>query len=127
MIKAYFMASMITLQHGDARKLWLLDFDYLTLISKVAKVLRAKHYRPISLVQSFSKLITKILENILAPLLNSLVAVNQSAFVRERCLHNNFILVQQTIKHIHQRKVPSLFLKLDISKAFDSVFWSFSF
>jgi len=35
------------------------------------------------------------------------------------------MLVQQTIKVLHRRKIASLFLKLDISKAFDSVAWSF--
>ena len=35
------------------------------------------------------------------------------------------MLVQQTIKILHRRKISSLFLKLDISKAFDSVDWSF--
>ena len=35
------------------------------------------------------------------------------------------MLVQQTIKVLHHRKISSLFLKLDISKAFDSVDWSF--
>lgn len=42
-----------------------------------------------------------------------------------RCIHDNFMLVQQTIKVLHRRKVASLFLKLDISKAFDSVNWAF--
>ena len=35
------------------------------------------------------------------------------------------MLVQQTIKVLHRRKISSLFLKLDISKAFDSVAWTF--
>jgi len=34
------------------------------------------------------------------------------------------MLVQQTIKVLHRRKISSLFLKLDISKAFDSVDWA---
>ena len=63
--------------------------------------------------------------NQLAPFLDSLVAVNQSAFIRGRCIHDNYILVQQTIKLLHNQKIPSLFLKLDILKAFDSVSWSF--
>lgn len=63
--------------------------------------------------------------NRLAPLLNDLVAANQSAFICGRCIHDNYILVQQTIKLLHHRQVLSLFLKLDISKAFDSVSWSF--
>ena len=35
------------------------------------------------------------------------------------------MLVQQTIKTLHHRKISCLFLKLDISKAFDSVDWAF--
>ena len=66
-----------------------------------------------------------MMANRLAPLLDSMVTSNQSAFIRGRCLHDNFMLVQQTIKVLHRRKIASLFLKLDISKAFDSVAWSF--
>jgi len=54
-----------------------------------------------------------------------MVAANQSAFIRGRCIHDNFILVQQTVKVLHRQNMPSLFLKLDISKAFDSVSWAF--
>lgn len=82
-------------------------------------------FRPISLVHSFAKLITKVVANRLAPFLNSLVANTQCAFVRGRSIRDNFILVQQTIKSLHMQKVPSLFFKLDISKAFDSVSWPF--
>jgi len=85
----------------------------------------AKDYRPISLVHSFAKLVTKMMANRLAPYLDKLVATNQSAFTRGRCIHDNYMLVQQTIKILHRRKISSLFLKLDISKAFDSVDWSF--
>jgi hypothetical protein len=54
-----------------------------------------------------------------------MVAANQSASVRGRSIHDNFMLVQQTIKALHKWKIASLFLKLDISKAFDSVSWAF--
>lgn len=57
--------------------------------------------------------------------LNSMISTNQSSFVRGRCIHDNFILVQQTVKLLHRQRVPSLFLKLDISKAFGSVSWVF--
>ena len=119
------MAAIIMLQQGDARKLWLLNSAYMALIPKKAEAIAAHDYRPISLVHSFAKLITKIMANRLAPLLNSMVAASQSAYIRGRCIHDNFILVQQTIKLLQKRKIPSLFLKLDISKAFDSVSWSF--
>jgi hypothetical protein len=35
------------------------------------------------------------------------------------------MLVQQTMKVLHRHKISSLFLKLDISKAFDSLAWAF--
>ena len=105
--------------------LGLLNSAYLTLIPKKADAVEAKDYRPISLVHSFAKLVTKMMANRLAPQLDSLVASNQSAFIRGRCIHDNYMLVQQTIKILHRRKISSLFLKLDISKAFDSVDWAF--
>ena len=36
-----------------------------------------------------------------SPLLDSMVAANQSAFIRGRCIHDNFMLVQKTIKVLH--------------------------
>jgi len=124
-IKTDFIAALITLQQGGAMTLELLNSAYLTLIPKKAEAWEAKDYRPISLVHSFAKLVTKLMANRLAPLLDSMVATNQSAFIRGRCIHDNFMLVQQTIKVLHRRKISSLFLKLDISKAFDSVAWPF--
>lgn len=76
-------------------------------------------------MHSFAKLVTKVLANRLAKKLNLMISTNQSVFIRGRCIHANFILVQQTVKLLHGQKVPSLFLKLDISKAFDSVSWAF--
>jgi hypothetical protein len=55
---------------------------HLTLIPGKDEALIAKDFRPISLVHSFAKLVTKIMGNRLAPLLHSLVATNQSAFIQ---------------------------------------------
>jgi hypothetical protein len=84
-----------------------------------------KDFRPISLVYSFAKLITKILANRLAPRLNELVSPNQSAFIKGRFIQDNFMLVQQTSRLFHQQRMSRLLLKLDITKAFDSVSWPF--
>ena len=65
-----------SIHQGDLRHLELLNSAYLTLIPKKLEALEAKDYRPISLVHSFAKLVTKLLANRLAPLLNTLVATN---------------------------------------------------
>ncbi|XP_020163673.1 uncharacterized protein [Aegilops tauschii subsp. strangulata] len=74
---------------------------------------------------SFRKIFSKVLANRLAPLLPTLVSKCQSAFVQKCPIHNNFLHVQNHIKDLHRRNIPGLFLKLDISKAFDSVNWAF--
>jgi len=76
-------------------------------------------------VHSFAKLVTKIIANRLAPLLKDLISPNQSAFVKGRCIHDNFVLVQQTAKVLHKQKEPRVLLILDITKSFYSVSWSF--
>uniref|UniRef100_A0A0A9B3W4 Reverse transcriptase domain-containing protein n=1 Tax=Arundo donax TaxID=35708 RepID=A0A0A9B3W4_ARUDO len=124
-IKGDLMMALTALYNGDQRMLGMLNSAYLTLIPKKPDAIRVGDYRPISLVHSFAKLITKILANPLAPKLNELVSTNQSAFIQRRCIQDNFFLVQQTARFLHHQKDPRILLKLDISKAFDSVQWPF--
>jgi hypothetical protein len=80
-------------------------------------------FRPISLVHSVVKILSKILASRLALRLPEMVSSNHSAFVKKRCIHDNFVLVQGIVKKLHKEKTPVLFLKLDIAKAFDSISW----
>jgi hypothetical protein len=86
---------------------------------------QVKDFRPISLVHSFAKLVTKILANRLAKRLTEMVSPSQSAFIKGRFIQDNFMLVQQTSRLFHQQNMPRLLFKLDIAKAFDSVSWPF--
>jgi hypothetical protein len=47
------------------------------------------------------------------------------AFIKKRCIHDDFMYVSQVVKDLYKIKIPSLFMKLDISKAFDSINWPF--
>jgi hypothetical protein len=103
----------------------LLNSAYITLIPKKDEVCQVKDFRPISLVHSFAKLITKLLANRLAGHLDNMVPQNQSAFIKGKSILDNSMLVQQTTNMLHQKKCARIHLKLDITKAFDSVSWPF--
>jgi hypothetical protein len=53
------------------------------------------------------------------------VSRGQSTFIRERSIHDNFQYVQGAIRHFHRSKTSMLFIKLDITKAFNSVRWEY--
>jgi hypothetical protein len=98
---------------------------HVVLIPKVSDPQNVLDYRPIILSHSFAKIVSKILTNRLGPELNHLISVNQTAFIKSRCIHDNFLYVQQVVQDLHKKKILSLFINLDISKAFDIVSWSY--
>ncbi|WVZ67810.1 LOW QUALITY PROTEIN: hypothetical protein U9M48_016840 [Paspalum notatum var. saurae] len=82
-------------------------------------------YRPISLIHSFAKIISKVLAMRLAPHMDNLVSPSQSAFIKKRNIHESFLAVCNAVRRLHRNRVPALFFKLDITKAFDSVRWEY--
>jgi hypothetical protein len=109
----------------DRRQFRCINGALLTLIPKKPDAMTPSEYRPISLIHSFPKMIAKMLANRLALRLDVLVQKNQSAFIKGRSILDNFKYVQSAAKLLKKRKVPKLLLKLDISKAFDTVNWVF--
>jgi hypothetical protein len=102
-----------------------LNSAYITLIPKMDGAENVKDFRPISLFHSFGKLVTKILASRLSKRLHGMISPNQSAFIKGRFIQDNFMLVQQTTRLLYQQNKACLLLKLDITKAFDSVSWPF--
>jgi hypothetical protein len=67
----------------------------------------------------------KLLSKRLSPHLHTLISCNQTAFVKGRSILDSFKYVQRTAILLRKKKVPKFLLKLDISKAFDTVAWPF--
>jgi len=111
--------------NNQTSKLHLINTANIVLLPKTQDAAALSDYRPISLINSFVKIITKLLANRLAPHMNDLVSNAQNAFIKKRCIHDNFIYTQRVIQLLHKRRKPALFIKVDISKAFDSIGWSF--
>lgn len=115
------------LTHMDARGLGAVNQALIFLLPKRPDAKELKDFRPVSLIHSLGKLIAKVLASRLAPKLPDLLGLHQSAFVKGRCLHDNFLMVQGAARRLHSTRHASILLKLDITKAFDSLNWGFLF
>jgi len=83
-----------------------------------------KDLRPISLCNALYKIISKVLANRLRPLIGNLISPEQAAFVPSRSFMDNALSAFEILHHMccrHKGNIGEVALKLDISKAFDSV------
>lgn len=124
-IKNDVVAAFNALHDARNKHFSLLNSANVVLIPKKEGVEGIEDYRPISLVHGFGKLFSKVLAIRLRPLMHSLISMNQSAFIRGRSIHDNFMYVRNMVRKHHRTKRPILLFKLDISKAFDSVRWDY--
>ena len=109
----------------NARNLHWLNSANIALIPKKDGAEDISDFRPISLIHAVAKLIAKILATRLAPHMNDIVSTAQSAFIKKRSTHDNFMYVRNLSRKFHGAKKPMLLFKLDIKKAFDSVRWDY--
>lgn len=83
---------------------------------------------PIALCNVLYKILAKVLVNRLKVVLPFIISENQSAFVEKRSITDNVLVAFELIHHMSRKKRGmgrEVALKLDISKAFVIVCWSF--
>jgi ribosomal protein S17E len=95
------MAAILTVWNKDFRNFRYLNTAFITLLPKKEDAILAKDFRPISLIHSFAKLITKVMANRLSGYVDKLISKNQSAFIKGKFIQDNFMLVQQTARLLH--------------------------
>lgn len=98
----------------------------LALIPKKMETKEMKDYIPISCCNVLYNVISKILANRLKVMLPKFIAPNQSSFIKDPLLIKNVLLASELVKNYHKDSVlPRSVVKIDISKAIDSVHWLF--
>ncbi|XP_062011572.1 uncharacterized protein LOC133728174 [Rosa rugosa] len=104
------------------------NFTHLVLIPKVKEVKLASDLRPIALCNVVYKIASKVLANRLKQFLPDIISPLQSAFVLGRLISDNTLVATEVahfMKKLRRQADGFFSLKLDISKAYDRLEWSF--
>lgn len=96
---------------------------HMILLPKNVSARTPENFRPISLQNCPPKAIAKVITNRIKPIIPLLVHGDPSGFISGRCIAENFIYAADLLSACHIRKAPTIVLKLDFHKAFDSINW----
>ncbi|CAL9001924.1 unnamed protein product [Prunus brigantina] len=105
-----------------------LHHTHLVLIPKIATPMKMTQWRPIALCNLVYKIMSKILTARLKALLPEIISLNQSAFIEDRLITENILIVHEILHSLKKEGElggSSLALELDMAKVYDRVEWPF--
>ncbi|GKB75656.1 RNA-directed DNA polymerase, eukaryota, partial [Tanacetum coccineum] len=90
-----------------------------SLIPKISNAKFVKDFRPISFIGCQYKIVGKILANRLSVVIDDLVSLEQSAFIKGRKILDGPMILNEVLSWCNNKK--NMIFKVDFEKAFDSV------
>jgi len=102
-----------------------INSTFIALIPKVECPQRLNDFRPISMVGSLYKVLSKVLSNRLRKVMSSVISENQSAFIHGRQILDGILIANEIVEDAKRLKKDLLLFKVDFEKAFDSIDWSY--
>ena len=98
---------------------------FIALIPKIECPQRLNDFRPISMVRSLYKVLSKVLTNRLRRVMSSVISSTQSTFIHGRQILDGILIVNELVEDAKRLKKDLLLFKVDFEKAFDSIDWSY--
>ncbi|XP_024035529.1 uncharacterized protein LOC127899286 [Citrus sinensis] len=105
-----------------------LNATAIVLIPKNSQPEYLADLRPIALCNVLYKIVAKMLANRMKAVLSSIISENQSAFVPGRAITDNILILAEIMHYLkrkRQGRTGIAALKIDMSKAYDRIEWSF--
>lgn len=101
----------------------LLDMNvtFIALVPKEAHSNTREKFLPISLCNIIYKIVSKIIASRLKSTLPLLISLKQSGYVEGRKITDDIILTHEIIHSLKHSNKSGTLLKIDLSKAFDSL------
>lgn len=99
----------------------------ISLLFKKGDRTQLQNWRPITLLNTDYKILTKALANRLKHTLPLLIHTDQTACIPGRTINDNLWLIQDAITYANETNIPLALISVDQLKAFDRVSHSFLF
>ncbi|KAK9997343.1 hypothetical protein SO802_022029 [Lithocarpus litseifolius] len=112
----------------SGRPLKKMNFTHIVLIPKKNDPQSITEFRPISLSNVVSRIISKVLANWIKSILPNVNFDAQSAFIPDRLITNNTTMAFEMLhrmRNTRKGRTGHMAVKLDISKAYDRMEWEF--
>jgi len=99
----------------------------ITLLFKEGDRANLANWQPITLLNVSYKILTKTLQLQLQSILQEVISPEKSSFLPLRYILDNVLLQYETVQWAKDSDQDLIFLKLDFTKAYDTVSWDFLF
>jgi len=118
-IKSQVMAFLQAFQQRQVQ-LERINRSYMVLIPKKPGAVAVDAFRPICLQNCSIKILSKMLTRRLQKEIGNLIDLHQTGFLKGRSISETFVFAAELIQTCNKRRLPTLVLKLDFAKAFDT-------
>jgi hypothetical protein len=105
-----------------------INFTHIALIPKVKNPDNLSQYKPISLCNVLYRIVAEVISNKLKKVMPFIISDSQSAFIPGRLIIDNILVAYELLHTMKQKRKGGkkhVFIKLDMSKAYDLVEWDY--
>nr|GEV20092.1 RNA-directed DNA polymerase, eukaryota, reverse transcriptase zinc-binding domain protein [Tanacetum cinerariifolium] len=101
------------------------NYSFIALILKSLDPKVISDYRPISLIGSLYKVVTKILATRLSTVISDLISDVQTTFLPNRQILDGPFIINEILSRCKQKNQHAMVFKVDFAKAYDSIRWDY--